>query len=92
MLDVNAIDGLIEKVEKRRLVWLLAASLLATTLPYLWAAAIAPRGFVYSGLLFSPDDQNVHLMWARQAAQGHLIRARFVYHRTSHNRRKTTFQ
>ncbi len=73
MLDVNAIDGLIEKVEKRRLVWLLAASLLATTLPYLWAAAIAPHGFVYSGLLFSPDDQNVHLMWARQAAQRHLF-------------------
>ena len=66
-------DGLIEKIEKRRLRWLIVAFLVATTLPYLWAAALAPRGFVYSGLLFSPDDQNVHLMWARQAAEGRLF-------------------
>lgn len=59
--------------EKRRLAALLAVLVLAVSLPYLWAAAITPAGFQYSGLLFSPDDQNVHLMWARQAAEGHFL-------------------
>ena len=63
----------VDKNEKRRLRWLIFALLLATTLPYLWALAITPIGFGYTGLLFSPDDQNVHLMWAKQAAQGHFF-------------------
>lgn len=62
----------VDKTEKRRLVWLISAFLILVTLPYLWVAALTPAGFVYSGLLFSPDDQNVHLMWARQAAEGQL--------------------
>lgn len=69
MLAVNALDT----SEKRRLLWLITAFTALTTLPYLWAFAITPPGFVYSGLLFSPDDQNVHLMWARQAAERHLF-------------------
>ncbi len=84
MLDVNGIvdpdapsDAItlasIDKIEKRRLRWLMVIFLLIATVPYLWAAAITPPGFVYSGLLFSPDDQNVHLMWARQAAEGHFF-------------------
>ena len=39
-------------------------------LPYAWAALITPPGFTWGGLLFSADDQNVHLMWARQARDG----------------------
>jgi len=46
--------------------------LLVISLPYLWAWIITPQGFHYSGLLYNPDDQNVHLAWARQAAEGHL--------------------
>ncbi len=37
------------------------------------AAAITPPGYEYFGLLYNPDDQNVHLAWARQAAQGHFF-------------------
>lgn len=84
MLEVNEIDNLVaksasqsrtpvEKSEKRRLLFLLAVFLLIVTLPYLWATAFTPPGFVYSGLLFSPDDQNAHLMWARQAAECHFF-------------------
>jgi hypothetical protein len=46
---------------------------LAIALPYAWAAGLVPDGAVWGGLLFSPDDQNVHLAWARQAAQGQLF-------------------
>lgn len=59
--------------EVRRLKWLIFALLCAVSLPYLWTQLITPPGFVYGGLLFSPDDQNVHMMWARQAAEGHLF-------------------
>lgn len=43
------------------------------SLPYLWAIGITPPGFVYSGILNNPDDQNVHLAWAKQAAEGHFF-------------------
>ena len=46
------------------------AFLLCLTLPYLWAWAITPQGYTWGGLLFSTDDQNVHLAWARQAHDG----------------------
>ncbi len=49
---------------------LLAAFLLFIILPYLWAWAITPPGFHWGGILFSADDPNVHLMWARQAQDG----------------------
>jgi len=46
--------------------------LLVISLPYVWAWMVTPQGFHYSGMLYNPDDQNVHLAWARQAAEGHL--------------------
>ena len=49
---------------------ILIAFLLCITLPYAWAWAITPQGFTWGGLLFSADDQNVHLTWARQARDG----------------------
>lgn len=56
--------------EKRWGWTILSVFLLCLTLPYLWAWAITPQGFTWGGLLFSTDDQNVHLMWARQAQHG----------------------
>lgn len=44
--------------------------LAAITLPYAFAALITPPNLVWSGLISTPDDQNVHLMWARQARDG----------------------
>lgn len=41
-----------------------------TWIPYLFAFAMTPSGMSYMWLLGNPDDQNVHLMWARQAADG----------------------
>ena len=54
----------------------LAISLLLVallTLPYLWAWFTTPGDGVYSGLLYNPDDQNVHLAWARQARDGQFF-------------------
>lgn len=47
-----------------------AILLLVLTLPYLWAWLLSPGDGVYSGFLYNPDDQNVHLSWARQAHDG----------------------
>jgi len=58
---------------RREIRWgqaLLAVFLLLVSLPYLWCALLTPPGMVWGGLLFSADDQNVHLMWAKQAAGG----------------------
>ena len=56
---------------EKRWGWIiLAAFLLAITLPYLWAWFITPLGQTWGGLLFSADDQNVHLAWARQVQGG----------------------
>ena len=63
----------IDITERRQLWLLIAALLLVISLPYAWAAATAPDGFEYFGLLYNPDDQNVHLAWARQAAQGRFF-------------------
>jgi tryptophan-rich sensory protein len=59
--------------EKRAVIIIIALQALAISLPYLWALAVTPNGYVYGGLLFNPDDQNVHLSWARQAAEGHFF-------------------
>lgn len=59
--------------ERRQVYAVIAAALLAISLPYVWAALIAPPGFTYAGLLYNPDDQNVHLAWARQARDGHFF-------------------
>ena len=49
---------------------ILGAFLLLIIVPYALAWLLTPPGFVWGGLLFSADDQNVHLMWARQAQDG----------------------
>ncbi len=60
--------------QERRYFWaILVLHLLLVSLPYLWALTTTPNGFVYGGLLYNPDDQNVHLAWARQAAEGHFF-------------------
>lgn len=59
--------------ERRRLVWVIALASLVLSLPYIWAALCIHPAMVYGGLLYNPDDQNVHLAWARQAAQGHFF-------------------
>jgi hypothetical protein len=57
-------------IEKTVFAGVIFVQLLVTTLPYFWSWAITPPGYEYSGLLFSPDDQNVHLSWARQTQTG----------------------
>jgi len=60
-------------LSRREIRWgqgLLLAFLLMVSLPYLWCALITPPNSVWGGLLFAADDQNVHLMWAKQAAGG----------------------
>ena len=49
---------------------ILLGFLLCIILPYVWTWALTPPGFAWGGLLFSTDDQNVHLTWARQARDG----------------------
>jgi hypothetical protein len=44
-----------------------------TCVPYLYAAACAPPGTTFSGLLYAADDHCVYLSWAQQAAQGHFL-------------------
>lgn len=39
-------------------------------LPYALAPLLLPQNTVWGGLLGSADDQNVHLMWAREAKDG----------------------
>jgi hypothetical protein len=59
---------------ERRWVWcIIAAMLLAISLPYLWVRAITPAELEFQWILYNPDDQNVHLAWAKQAAQGHFF-------------------
>ncbi len=59
---------------EKRWGWIiLLAFLFCIILPYVWAFAITPPGFTWGGLLFSTDDQNVHLMWARQARDGEFF-------------------
>src|SRR5687767_3267215 len=58
------------RVEVQRFWWVAFPWLLMVSLPYLWAWAVAPQGYSYGGLLYNVDDQNVHLAWARQAAEG----------------------
>lgn len=41
-----------------------------TWLPYLFGWLITPPETRYLWLIYNPDDQNVHLMWARQAMDG----------------------
>ncbi|GBC99029.1 hypothetical protein HRbin17_01550 [bacterium HR17] len=49
---------------------LIILTVLITWLPYLFGWFITPPGTRYFWLIYNPDDQNVHLMWARQAMEG----------------------
>ncbi len=49
---------------------ILLVFLAAICLPYAFVALVVPPNLVWSGLIFHVDDQNVHLMWARQAQDG----------------------
>ncbi len=50
--------------------WLLSATVSVSWLPYLFGWLITPLKMRYLWLIYNPDDQNVHLMWARQAMEG----------------------
>ena len=56
--------------ERRVALGILLVFLTLISLPYLLAPLILPQNSVWGGLLGSADDQNVHLMWARQARDG----------------------
>ncbi|HZZ44294.1 MAG TPA: hypothetical protein VFE58_15270 [Tepidisphaeraceae bacterium] len=59
---------------ERGLVWAIIGCLLvAITVPYVLAWHSTPAGSVYTGLLWLPDDQNVHVTWARQGLEGHFL-------------------
>lgn len=65
---------------------------LAISLPYAWAALVVPWDATWGGLLYSPDDANVHLSWARQARDGHFfIRDLFTTENLSDNSRPLFF-
>jgi len=55
---------------RRHLFLLVAFVVLTTWLPYLFGWWLTPPGTRYFWLIYNPDDQNVHLMWARQAMEG----------------------
>ncbi len=58
----------------RRFFWSLSvAALAASWAPYLFALLIRPPQMVYFWLIYNPDDQNVHLMWSRQAYEGRFF-------------------
>lgn len=60
-------------LSRREMAWgwtLLITFVLLVSLPCLWCALLTPEGMTWGGLFFSADDQNVHLMWAKQAQQG----------------------
>lgn len=63
----------IEPFEKKRAQIIIGALLFFVIAPYFWAALLAPPGEVWGGLLWSADDQNVHLAWAKQAQHGHFF-------------------
>lgn len=55
------------------LILLVTAIVLTTWLPYLFGWWLTPPNTRYFWLIYNPDDQNVHLMWARQAMEGKLL-------------------
>lgn len=58
---------------RQRLLLLVAVIVLTTWLPYLFGWWLTPPGTNYFWLIYNPDDQNVHLMWARQAMDGKFL-------------------
>lgn len=60
----------VKQIEWRWALTLAIVILAITWLPYLYGQAIAPPDAKFMWLIGNPDDQNAHLMWARQAADG----------------------
>ena len=58
---------------RRHLLLLVTAIVLTTWLPYLFGWWLTPPRMRYFWLIYNPDDQNVHLMWARQAMEGRTM-------------------
>ncbi len=52
---------------------LITAIVFTTWLPYIFGWWLTPPETRYFWLIYNPDDQNVHLMWARQAMEGKLF-------------------
>lgn len=60
---------------RRQLFLLITAIVFTTWLPYIFGWWLTPPETRYFWLIYNPDDQNVHLMWARQAMEG-----KFFFH------------
>jgi len=58
---------------RRHLLLLVTAIVFTTWLPYIFGWWLTPPETRYFWLIYNPDDQNVHLMWARQAMEGKLF-------------------
>jgi hypothetical protein len=58
---------------RRHLLLLITAIVFTTWLPYIFGWWLTPPETRYLWLIYNPDDQNVHLMWARQAMEGKLF-------------------
>jgi len=60
---------------RRHLLLLVTTIVFTTWLPYIFGWWLTPPETRYFWLIYNPDDQNVHLMWARQAMEG-----KFFFH------------
>jgi len=58
---------------RRNLLLLFTAIVFTTWLPYIFGWWLTPPETRYFWLIYNPDDQNVHLMWARQAMEGKIF-------------------
>ena len=54
------------------LLWAVAVALVSSV-PYIFGAAITPKGEHFLGLTHNIDDGAVYLSWMRQAADGHFF-------------------
>ncbi len=56
--------------------WVLAVSAaiaLSSALPHVWKAATCPDEMVFTGFVGAQNDQNIYLMWCRQAREGRVL-------------------
>lgn len=53
--------------------WAAAVILFITSLPYLFALAIQPKGTLYLGVHSNYDDHAVYASWTEQAQEGHFF-------------------
>lgn len=67
---------MMDKVSRSERNWVFmwaVAIVLLSSLPYLWGAFLAPKGYHFLGLTHNIDDGAVYLSWMRQAADGHFF-------------------